>query len=92
MAAVAYEQVRPERLLKLVDLAAQRGLGDVETRGGPAEMKLLRNGQEVAKQTRLDVDRASLSLARDTGLGQQPPPRLSSVASTSFGDKGGYRQ
>ena len=87
MAAVAYEKVGPERLLKLVDLAAQRRLGDVEARGGPAEMELLRNGQEVAKQTRLNVDRASLSLVRDTGLGQNPRPRLSSFASTNFGTR-----
>jgi hypothetical protein len=70
VAAVTREQVRAERLLELVDLVAERGLGDVEARRGPAEMELLRNGQEVAQQARLEVDRARLSLARDTGLGQ----------------------
>jgi hypothetical protein len=41
---VTHEQVDPKRLLELVDLVAERGLGDVEARGGPAEMERLRNG------------------------------------------------
>jgi hypothetical protein len=53
VAAVAHEQVGAERALELVDLVAQRRLGDVEARGGAAEMELLRDGEEVAQQTRL---------------------------------------
>jgi hypothetical protein len=44
VAAVAYEQVGAERLLELVDLVAQRRLGDVEARGGTAEVELLSDG------------------------------------------------
>jgi hypothetical protein len=89
VAAVAHEQVGAEGVLELLNLVAQRRLGYVEARGGAAEVELFRDGQEIAQQARLEVDRASLSLARDTGLGQNRPPRLSSVASTNFGDKGG---
>jgi hypothetical protein len=92
VAAVTDEQLRPERLLELRDLVAERRLGDVEARGGAAEVQLLRDGQEVAQQARLEVDRARLSLARVTGLGQNRPPRLSSAAGTNFGDKGGKRR
>jgi len=73
VAAVAREQVGAERLLELVDLVAQRRLGDVEARGGAAEVQILRDGEEVAQQARLEVDRARLSLARITGLGQNRP-------------------
>jgi hypothetical protein len=89
VAAVAREQIGAERLLELVDLVAQRRLGDIEARGCPAEVELLRDGQEVAQQARLEVDSPRLTIARDTGLGQNRPPWLSSVASASFGDKGG---
>jgi hypothetical protein len=88
VAAVAREQVGAEGVLELLDLVAQRWLGDVEARGGAAEVELFRDSQEVAEQARLEVDRASLSLTRATGLGQNQPPRLSSVASTNFSDKG----
>jgi len=84
VAAVAHEQVGAERLLELVDLVTQRRLGDVEARGGAAEVKLLCDGQEVAEQARLEVDRARLSLAWETGLGQNRPSPLSSAASASF--------
>jgi hypothetical protein len=87
--AVTHEQVRPERLLELVNLVAERGLGDVEARGGAAEVELLGNGQEVAQQARLEIDRARLSLPWETGLGQDRPPWLSSVVSASFSKKGG---
>jgi len=47
MAAATHEQVCPERLLELVDLVAQRRLGNIEARGGAAEVVLLGDGQEV---------------------------------------------
>ena len=43
------EQVGAQRALELVDLVAQRRLGDVQARGCPAEMQLLRDRQEVAQ-------------------------------------------
>jgi hypothetical protein len=58
VAAVTHEQVGPKRPLELVDLVAQRRLGDVEARCGSAEVELLRDGQEVAQQARLEVDAA----------------------------------
>jgi len=79
LAVVADEQLCPKGALELVDLVAQRRLGDVETRGCTAEVALLRNGEEVAKQARFEVDSPRLSVARDTGLGQHasPPPSVS---------------
>ena len=88
VAAVTLEQLRPERLLELLNLVAERRLRDVEARSGAAEVELFCDGQEVAQQARLEVDRASLSLTQETGLGQNRPPRVSSVASTNFGDEG----
>jgi len=49
VAAGAHEQVCAERLLELVDLVAQRRLGDVEARGCSTEVVLVRDGQEVAQ-------------------------------------------
>jgi predicted ester cyclase len=62
-----------------VDLVAQRWLGDVEARGGAAEVELLSDGQEVAKQARFEIDSGRLSLARGTGLGHEPPSGLPSL-------------
>jgi hypothetical protein len=76
VAAGAHEQVRAERALELVDLVAQRRLGDVEARGGPAEMELLRDGQEIAEQARLEIDSPSLMLAPERGLGRRRESRL----------------
>jgi hypothetical protein len=56
VAAGAHEQVGAERALELLDLVAQRRLGDIDARGGPAEMELLGDGQEVAQQARLEID------------------------------------
>jgi len=70
VAAGAHEQVGAERALELVNLVAQRRLGDVEARGSPAEMELLRDGQEVAQQARLEIDSPRLTLTRETGLGR----------------------
>jgi hypothetical protein len=44
LAAGAHEQLCAEGALELVDLVAQRWLGDVEARGGTAEVELLRDG------------------------------------------------
>jgi predicted ester cyclase len=76
VAAGADEQIGAERALELVDLVAQRRLGDVEARGGAAEVELLRNGQEVAEQARLEIDSPRLTLARNTGLGRRRRARL----------------
>jgi len=86
MAAGADEQVGAEGALELVDLVAQRRLGDVQARGGPTEMELLGDGQEVAEQARLEIDSPRLTLARGTGLGQKAiSPRQSVQTATSFG-------
>ena len=74
--AGANEQVGAERALELVNLVAQRGLGDVQARGGAAEVQLLRDGQEVAKQARLEIDSPRLTVARNTGLGRPRRTRL----------------
>jgi hypothetical protein len=71
LAVVADEQLCAEGALELVDLVAQRRLGDVEARGCAAEVALLGDGKEVAKQARVEVDSPRLSIARDTGLGQR---------------------
>jgi len=78
MAAGADEQVGAEGALELVDLVAQRRLGDVQARGGPTEMELLGDGQEVAEQARLEIDSPRLTLARNTGLGRRSRPDLAS--------------
>ena len=44
LAAGADEQFCAEGPLELADLVAQRRLGDVEARGGPAEVELLGDG------------------------------------------------
>lgn len=56
MAAGADEEVCAERALKRVDLFAERWLGDVEARGGAAEVELLSDGQEVAQEARFEID------------------------------------
>jgi len=61
--AGASEQFCAEGALELSDLVAQRRLGDVEPRGGTAEVELLGDGQEVANQARLKIDSPSLSIA-----------------------------
>jgi hypothetical protein len=78
VAAVSHEQVSAERAIELVDLIAQRRLGNVEPGCGAAKMELLGNGQEVARLARLEIDRRRLSLTRNTGLGQKRPSRFSS--------------
>jgi hypothetical protein len=60
--ARAQEQRRAERVLELADLVAQRRLRDVQPRGGAAEVEFLGDGQEVAEQARLEVDRPRLSV------------------------------
>ena len=67
---------KPFSSIELLDLVAQRRLGDVEARGGTAEVELLSDGQEVAKRARFEIDRGRLSLARETGLGHQPSSGL----------------
>jgi hypothetical protein len=76
VAAGADEQVGAEGALELVDLVAQRRLGDVQARRRPAEMELLCDGQEVAEQARLEIDSPRLTVARNTGLGRRRRARL----------------
>jgi hypothetical protein len=45
--AGAVKQCRSELLLESTDLVTQRRLGDVQPLGGPAEVKLLSDGDEV---------------------------------------------
>src|ERR1700733_9738368 len=47
--AAPQQEVRPDLLLELADLAAEYRLRDVQTLCGPSEMKLLRHGYEVPK-------------------------------------------
>jgi len=84
LTARAQEQFCAEGALELADLVAQRWLGDVEARGRPAEVELLSDGQEVAKQARLKIDRPRLSIGWVTGLGQSPCSGLTFVESTNF--------
>jgi hypothetical protein len=44
LAAGAHEQLGAEGALELADLVAQRRLGDVEARGGTAEVEFLSDG------------------------------------------------
>ena len=48
-AARARQQLAPELLLQQPDLVAQRRLGHVQPRGGPAEVQLLRHGHEISE-------------------------------------------
>ena len=79
LAAGAYEQLCAQGALELADLVAQRRLGDVEARGGTAEVQLLSDGQEVAKQTRLEINSPSLSITWEAGLGQEASSEIASV-------------
>jgi hypothetical protein len=47
-----------------LDLVAQRRLGDIEARGGAAEVELLSDGEEVAEQARFEIDNERLSIMR----------------------------
>jgi hypothetical protein len=49
-----------------MNLVAERRLRDVEARGGAAEVEFLRDGKEIAKKARFEIDSARLSL-----VGQQ---------------------
>jgi hypothetical protein len=60
-----------------VDLFAQRRLGDVQARGGSAEVKLLRDGEEVAKQAWLEIDAGRLSIGCRQVLDGKPARRKS---------------
>jgi hypothetical protein len=70
LAAGTQEQLCAQGPLELVDLVAQRRLRDVEARGGTAEVELVGDGEEVAKQARLEINRGRLSKAWRTGLGR----------------------
>jgi hypothetical protein len=76
VAAGADEQVGAKRALELLDLVAQRRLRDVKARGRPAEMELLSDGQEIAKQARFEIDSPRLTIVRETGLGHRSEARL----------------
>jgi predicted ester cyclase len=88
LAAGAREQVGAEGALELADLVAQRRLGDVEARGGTAEVELLCDGEEVPDKARLKIDSPRLSMACGTGLGQEPSSGFTVVERTdSFGEE-----
>ena len=68
MPAGAVKQRHAELLLESADLVTQRGLGDVQPLGGPAEVKLLGDGDEVLHEPQVQAfDRRSLVIAPDSG-------------------------
>src|SRR5262245_19849055 len=48
-APVALEEAQSELVLQITDLTTERRLGDVDARGGAAEVKLLSDGDEIAE-------------------------------------------
>jgi hypothetical protein len=75
--ARAHKERRPEAALELLDLGAQRRLGDMQSRRSMAEVELLRNGEKITKQARLEFYSRRLSLARSEGLGRSASRRRS---------------
>jgi hypothetical protein len=69
--------------------AAGRGLGYVEARGGPAEMEFLRDGEEVAEQTRLEIDSPRLTVTPERGLGRRRRTRLALLPTQRSATEGG---
>ena len=51
--ARSLEQRYPELLFELADLVAERWLGDVQALGGPAEVELLRDRDEVLHESQV---------------------------------------
>ena len=51
----APQQLAPEQPLERADLAAERGLGEVQARGGPIEVELLGDGDERPQVPDLDA-------------------------------------
>ncbi len=62
------KQENPELLLELLDLLTQGGLGQVETGGGPAEVELLGEGDEVAKVAELHSNKNNLLINQNKVL------------------------
>ena len=60
-APIAIEQLDPEGSLELTDLLAQRGLGDEQPLGRAAEVKLFRDGEEVAQIPEVGIHSRRLS-------------------------------
>jgi len=86
LTACPHEQRRTEAALQLLDLVAQRRLGDIQPRRGSAEMELLRDGQEVAKQAWLEIDSPRLSIALSPAAGRRGlAERAAAVASIVTG-------
>src|ERR1700756_2981720 len=68
MAAVADKQRRSQLVLELTDLLGQRGLADVELRGGAPEVQLVGDCDEVAQQPQIKVH-VPLACAPAAGYG-----------------------
>ena len=49
----ACEQRNTKLVFKIADLAAERGLGDIQARGGMGNVLPLSNGQKITKMTQL---------------------------------------
>jgi hypothetical protein len=50
----AFEEVAVETGFEKLNVAGERGLGEVKAEGGPAEVELLGDGDEVSKVAELD--------------------------------------
>src|SRR5262249_10860155 len=74
----ALEEGRPELVLEAADLAAQRGLGEVEPAGGAADVALLRHGDEVSDLRQAHHRRVAREACLPVGIGEQGarPPHL----------------
>ena len=61
--AGSIEQCHAKLLLKSTDLVTQRRLGDVQPLGGPAEVKLLSDSDEVLHKAKVEAfDRRNLTI------------------------------
>ena len=55
--------------LELSNLLAERWLGDLQSLGGSAEVKVLGDGEEVAQMAELDIHMQNLSIERYKDIG-----------------------
>ena len=67
-ALCAREQLGAECPFELADGAAERGLGDVQPRGGPPEVQLIGHGEEVADEAQLGSNSHGLSIGCEWAL------------------------
>jgi hypothetical protein len=71
--AASVKQCHPKLLLESTDLMTQRRLSDVQPLGGPAEVKLLSDGDEVLHKPQVQTfDRRNLMIGADSGSRRRP--------------------